>query len=722
MVHAQDYQQLCLRAALLAGCAMLAAPAFAQTAAPAAPPQKDLQEVVVTAQRRSEKLQNVPIAITALSGAQLTRAGVQTTADLNGVIPGLNFTSSLGAYGLPTVRGVGSNSNGPGIENPVVTYIDGVYMVSPAGSLVALHDVSQVAVLKGPQGTLFGRNATGGLIQITTLDPGQAPRFDFDGSVGTRQYSSENLFASVPFSPTLAGSIAASNEDLLEGFGHNLYNGHSVQAHRSTAVRGKLVWRPDQDTRVTLSADYSYYRASDPALRTIGLNAIGQLTPGGPSDIDSNIQPMVNVKQWGTSLTAARDFAGFQVLGITAWRENRLDTLLDGDQTPISIPFTPASVQNKERDSQFSQELQFLSTTPGPFSWVAGAYYLHSTGQYDPVTVVLPFVGTSIQNVTQRLNSYSAFAQGTYKLLPDTNLTAGIRYTLDKRSISGTDLLDLGFFTVPGGPPDDASRSFSAPTARVSIDHRFSPDLLAYVSYNRGFKSGTFSPQNFPVVVVQPETLNAYEIGAKTDLLDHRLRFNVAGFYYDYANKQDQQIDNGVEYLYDAKSVQMYGMDSDITLRVTDALQITAGASAIHAEYTDFQDAPVTTASPMGGNLVGTGNVSGSMVEDTPTWTVNIGPSYRLDMPFGTFTASANYYHNSGWYAAPDNRVRQGAYNVLNADLQFVPASYSYLSIDLWGHNLTDAIYSAQLNETQTGDNRVAAPRQTLGLTVGMHF
>lgn len=708
------------------------APGGPQTAAPPPPagsgPQAGVStaagasatvgEIVVTAQRRSENLQNVPIAVTALSGASLQKAGVAGTADLNNVVPGLNFTTSIGAYGLPTVRGIGSTSQGPGIENPVATYIDGVYIVSAAGSLLSLHDISQVAVLKGPQGTLFGRNATGGLIQVTTLTPTPDFHADLDASVGNRQATAQNVYLSGGLTDTLWANFAASNDDLLQGFGHDLATGQKVQTHRSSATRGKLLWQPDAKTQVTLSFDYSKYKGSDPAIRTVGETILGP-QPGGSWDVDTNVQPAVHVEQWGGSLTVRHEFDGFQVLSISAYRQSSLDTVFDGDQTPLAI----LSVENAERDSQVSQELQFLSTGAGPLSWVTGAYFLSSRGAYDPSTAIITGVpGPILDNTIQDLKSYALFAQGTYRFSDATHLTAGLRYTLDQRSIVATDVLDAFGALVPAAAPLSASKDFSAPTARVSLDHRFSPEVLGYISYNRGFKSGTFSPDNFPLVIVKPETLNAYEVGVKTDLFDKRVRIDLAGFYYDYDNKQVQQINNGIEYLYDAKSVQIYGLDADVIFRVTQNLQLNAGLSVIHSDYANFTNAPVTTLSPAGGNIVASGSVSGNSVEDTPSWTLNIGPSYKFTTPLGESTANLNFYHNSGWYAAPDNRIRQPAYNVVNADIMLVPTWDKHISIDFWGKNLGNAVYASQLDETQYGDNRVAAMGRTYGLTVGLHY
>ena len=166
----------------------------------------------------------------------------------------------------------------------------------------------------------------------------------------------------------------------------------------------------------------------------------------------------------------------------------------------------------------------------------------------------------------------------------------------------------------------------------------------------------------------------------------------------------------------------MYGLDADVTWRATENLTIAAGVSAISAKYTSFANAPVTTVAPAGGNVVTTGDVSGNDIEDMPPYTFNIGPSYRLPTRFGDFTFNVNYYHNAGWYAEPDTRIRQPSYDLVNADILIVPTTYSHVSVDIWCKNLTDAVYASQLNETEYGDNRVAAPGETYGITVGLHY
>ena len=209
-----------------------------------------VEEIVVTAQRRSERLQDVPIAMTALNAGALQDAGISDVSELAQAVPGLSFNTQLGGLGEPRIRGVGVASNGPGVENPVATYIDGVYYGSAASNLFGLSDVSQVAVLKGPQGTLFGRNATGGLIQVTTKEPSQKFSADVEGTVGTKETFGANIFVTGGLSERLAGSVAVNLDDRDEGFGKNLYTGLDVQTHHSVATRDKLLFQFDDDTKI----------------------------------------------------------------------------------------------------------------------------------------------------------------------------------------------------------------------------------------------------------------------------------------------------------------------------------------------------------------------------------------------------------------------------------------------------------------------------------------
>lgn len=680
-----------------------------------------LGDIVVTAQKRSENVQRVPIAITALDSQQLATAGISNTSELKQLTPGLNFSTALGGFGQPRIRGVGTTTTGPGIENPVATYVDGVYIGSAAGTLFSLNDVDQVAVLKGPQGTLFGRNATGGLIQVTTRAPSQTPTGDFSVGYGNYNTLSASGYLSGGLTDTLTASLAGIYEDQKDGYGHNLYNGSDVQKHQDGAVRGKLVFRPDDATKFTLSGDWSSLSGIDPAIHPTQGTLAGP-GPAGARDINQNVEPYLRTENYGASLTAQHDFTGVQLLEITAYRNSLLHSIIDGDQTPSPS----VKVDQTQRDQQVSQELQLLSTAPGPFKWVVGAFYFHDEGRYVPLATTVqaftPFGPIGINAIVkskQTLDSYAAFAQGTYAFGPSTNLTAGLRYTIDDRSIAANSATTTPFGT--NTTSTTASHSFKKLTWRLSLDHQFTPELLGYVSYNRGFKSGSFVPQVIPAQELQPETLDAYEIGLKSELLDRRVRFNIAAFYYNYDNIQINEILNGVLYPFDGSGARSYGFDADIEARVTHALTLTAGVSGIHDRYKSFPNGYTTTntinPTTFQFTVISPYDSTGNRLQDTPDWTADVGGTYTI----GPFTLAASYYYNDGYYVDPGNQRREPSYNLVDASLTW-RAQNGRFTLKGWAKNLTNALYSEQLDATSTGLNRVAAPPRTYGITAGLHF
>lgn len=709
--------------ALLAGVGLMVlaplTPALAQSAAPAKDQSFAIEEVVVTAQKREEFLQDVPIAVTAVTGAALEAKGVNSSMDLTNVVPGLNFTQAVGVYGLPVIRSIGTTSHGPGVENPVATYIDGVYMASASTSLMSLSDVAQVAILKGPQGTLFGRNATGGLIQITTKTPSR----DFSGDValtaGNVGSSAESLYLTGGLSDTLAANLAISNSQQSKGFGRNLYTGQYVGTQHSTAVRGKLLWRPDDNTDVTLSADYSKFHGALPLLRAVTKTIFNAPMAGGFHDVNLNVQPFSRAKQTGVSLTARHEFEKVQVLSITGYRESDVSSLFDADSTASPI----LAIDLNQSDRQLTQEFQILSTGDTRLSWVAGVFGMKGEGRYDPLrTLVGAAPGPIESSAKTKLTSYAIFGQATYKIDDATNFTAGLRYSSDKRHLNSSQVMIAPFGTVPTAAPQDVSKTFSDPTWRLSLDHRFSPRFMTYVSYNRGFRSGTFVPDLYPTKVLKPEVLDAVETGFKADLLDRRLRLNAAAFYYDYRNRQVLAIVNGVEVVYTAEKAVTYGLDADLEFRVTSDLSLTGGLSLIHAEYKTFSDALFSTLNPFGGATLASANADGKKLEATPDWTVNFGPTYHMSTSAGELTATVNYYRNSGWYAGPDNRQKQKAYDTVSASLLWVPSFSKNLTVQVWGKNLGDTDYATQLTQTAFSDNAEPAAGRTYGVTLGAHF
>jgi iron complex outermembrane recepter protein len=697
------------------------APSGANEASPAAS-QGGLEEIVVTAQKRSERLQDVPIAVTALSGEALTSKGLASTLDIAAAMPGLTYTLVAGSA-APRIRGIGTATALGGNENSVATYVDGVYYASPTSSTLTLNNIEQVAVLKGPQGTLFGRNATGGLIQITTLDP----KHDFSGrataSYGTKDTLGASLYVTGGLSDQVAADLAVSFEDQRDGFGKNLFNGKDVNKARNFSLRSK--WRFDfgPATTLTISGDYAFLKSAGPARRPASgsIPITGVPFAGGDFDVNSNIQPLYKDKQGGGSVKLIHHFDSFDIVSLTAYRKSSTDLVFDADGLPVAIVGADARLKAR----QFSQELQAISTGRGPFSWTLGLYYFSAKAGYDPIVISLPPLVQTIHSF-QRTRAPAIYGQGTYKFGHGTSLTLGLRYSAEKRYIDANGTIftrATGITTTPAPLSDKLSAKRL--TWRIALDQRLSRDVMVYASYNRGFKSGGFNPTTIFAGAAEsfaPEKLDAYELGVKSDLLDRRLRINAAGFYYRYSNIQLATFSNGLQRITNATDARIYGLDADITAKPLDQLTLTAGLSYIHSRFGDFPNAQISTARPGGGNLITSGDATGNKVPFTPNWTLSLGLDYVVPLGQGNLKFSGEFFHSDGWAAEPDNRLKQKPYNLLNASLTWSLDRDKGIAVTAWGKNLTNKVYAVTLQTQNTTDIFVPAAGRTIGATIAYKF
>jgi len=790
------YFHTAFRSALLtgAGCAsLLSGTAQAQTTATATPdasvatPPLDNQQtedIVVTAQKRSENAQNVPIAITALDGQKIASTGVAGIEGLRSAVPALNVTTAVSGFGLPRIRGIGATGQGAGIENPVAVYVDGVYYGAAFGVLQSLFDTQQVAVLKGPQGTLFGRNATGGLIQIQTQDP--TFLWKGRGEVGYGNYNTVSAAAVVsgPLSDKLAISLSGQYENRDKGFGRNLFTGSDVQTATEWAGRAKLLFKPVDGTKFLLSGDFNGRNSVDPAFVNFARNTLGQDVPtvikalgGDPQrDINTDVDPYSEARQWGVSLTYDQELGGVSLKSITAYRRSTLTSLFDPDGTTNRS----LVIDNRQLDKQFTQEVNLLSSGSGAFQWVVGGYYMNDYAGLLPFsrTQGLAIAGTvgpagRIDNVTRvRLNSYSAFAQGTYAIDRATHLTAGIRYTKDERSFEGETVLfnSITSATIVA-PYTPAKLDFGKASWRLSLDHRFSPELLVYASYNRGFRAGAFGPQvvGTTIPILTPEVVDAYEVGLKSDLFDRRVRLNLSAYYNDQSTVQVMQVISGVQQIYNAKGARIYGLEGDLTVAVTNNFHLFGGFAWTHARYKSFTDAVISIPFPTsstfsttqysyvdstsgatianttclgvfvpptittqagrdayyraqtGGNCLLRGDASGNRLQNTPELTLSLGGNLDVPTSIGKFSLSGNLYYNGGYVGTPDERVVQPAFTTLAASLTWhAPGDNLYAR--LWARNLTNAFYRSQIGASNSGDNGYSGPPRTYGLSLGFKF
>jgi len=681
-------------------------------------------DIIVTAQRRSERLQDVPVAVTVIGTSQLQAVGVQSSIDLRIAAPSLNSTNASG-FVANSIRGVGSLGYAPGLESPVGLYIDGVYLAAPQAGELTLNSVENIEVLKGPQGTLFGRNATGGLIQITTATPGSTFKGNANVSYGNLNTLVGSLYLSGPLSKDLAADIAVSGRR-RDGIGKNLFDGKDVGAvGHDVNARSKIVWTPGAET--TITAIGNYWDGEDTNGWFVGYpGKTSGFVPGFVApDLGYDANTDRETRQIGWSALGAlkiqQDVGNVRIVSTSAYRRGVLDLVRDLDFTDRSL----VALRLQQKDKQFSQELQFSSIGKSRLRYTAGLYYFYLGSQYSPLDVDLSLfapVGADISsNERQKGRSFAGYGQATYEIVPDTNLTLGGRYTTERRTTydaTQTITIPAANIVIPASFPDrsQTARKF---TYRISLDHRFSDEVLAYASFNTGFKSGGYNTGAPGEPGYGPENLYAYEVGIKTDLLDRRLRVNVSSFYYDYKDIQVQRLGLASLIVFNGAQARIYGVDADFTAVLSPEFSVTGGLNWIDTRFQNFPQCPLS--SPAGGVPLSIGSCAGNQVPFAAKFSGSLTASYTRDVGTGKLAASGNMYYNSGYFFETDNVLRQTRYAKLGASLKWT--ALSGVSVGVYGRNLTDR-RTLLLAGSQTSGNTSAAyadPRE-YGVSLGYKF
>ncbi|HEX8484537.1 TonB-dependent receptor [Sphingomonas sp.] len=699
--------------ALLAGTA-LTTPALAQVStaeqpkpepqtvtAPLPAQNEGLQDIIVTAQRRSENLQEVPVSVVAITAEDALVRGVTGTLALTATVPGLVINNPA-SVGNPYLRGVGSNLFDPSAEQGVALYVDGVYIASPQANLFSFNNIEQIEVLRGPQGTLFGRNATGGVIQITTRKPSSTPSADL--SVGYGNYDAVTVggYVTGGLAENLAVDLAGLYENQGEGFGRNLTLNRDQYhlARGNYSLRSKMLWEPGAGTSITLAGDYAHAVSTAAYQKPQGtISPTDGSTYPGEFNSNGDLYNRNRVNTGGASLRVEQDIGTITVMNIASYRKANIRYDLDNDVTARRA----GNVNFRNGAHNWSNELQIIGPDTGTFKWIVGGYYFDSVGEYFQVLIN----GNRSNEDKQRAVAWAGFGQATAQISARTDLTLGLRYTTEKQTFTQT-------FSVVRRE----EQSFDKLTWRAALRHEFTEDVSAYVSYNRGFKSGGYNLR-LPGNSFQPETLDAYEVGLKTELFDRRLRFNVGGFWYDDKNVQVLSAFLGGTITSNAAAARIRGFEADFEAAVTPEFRLSGGLSIQGGEYTSYpngvsltQNGVRTFVDQRGNETIVTPPFSGTL---TATYNADLGDSGRLQ-PSVTLTYNDRYYWQS------DNRLTQPAFTLLNASLLWTSPSKRF-DVRLWGKNLTDATYYiARLGVTGLGDVQEQAAPRTFGVTLGVHM
>jgi iron complex outermembrane recepter protein len=688
-----------------------------------------LSEVVVMAQRREQRSQDVPIDVSVVGGASVEGVGPLDTSTIVASVPGLDFSRQASSGGTPFLRGVGTSSVTVGAENSIATYVDDVYLAAPAANIFRLSNLDRIEVLAGPQGTLFGRNATGGVIQVFTLNPSFTPSGHASIGYGNFNEVTGSVYATSGLTDTLAGNIALEADHQGEGWGRALANGREVFHERDFSARSKLLWNPADSTRVLISGDFARFDSDIGAnfAPLPGTYAPTGLTNPGKFNSLSFGHDFSVVHQGGVSAKVESDFDLATLVSITAWRRVYQDAFLDQDSVPapiVSIPYTPWT-------RSFSQELQLRSREKSKLTWILGGYYLQSAAAYDPLGVggaaIAPLPPTALAQTVARqtVNSFAGFAQASYEILPRTDLTLGARYTRDNYTIHGYQFIQF----ADGSAGSDfaqgsQSSSFSKPTFLVSLDHKLTEDLMVYGSFSRGFKSGGYNILAYTSPPVSPEVLDAYQFGLKSEWLDHRIRFNSSLYDYDYKNLQVQFIGTGASYSVNAGRARIKGGDAQLSVLPVKNLTLTAAVSGIDGKYTEFPLGFTYVPNPpdVGGNTqILNQDLSGKQTARSPKWTTNFGIDYSIPLTAGIIDLAGKYYYNRGFYWDPANQLAQPSYQLVSASVGWKAPSGRW-EATLWGNNLLNNFYYSFATVSTFGFQTSPAEPRTYGVTFRTNF
>ncbi len=652
---------------------MHAAPTLAQEAS------AGLEEVTVTARKRSESLQEVPIAITAVSEEDYRRQQFSDLKDMAYSIPNFNVYNNQTTTNssAPYIRGLGQDDSTPVQEQGVATYVDDVYMARSQGALVDLLDFERIEVLRGPQGTLYGRNSSGGAIRFITRKPDlDESRFIADATFGS--FNRTDFRAS--FSTPIVEGKTAVKLDLVsrdrDGYITRLSDGRDVQRIDRQAARVALRHAFSDAVTLDVTLDAARDRSGMQSPTPIGPAPGGSL-PGGYAPLTGDIYttagdaPDVNTFDgWGGSSTLTWETGLGQFKAVTAYRrfDNEFGSDLGGRTGNLDL-------YRFLDQRQFTQELQLASGGDGRLDWVVGFFYLDESFNNEDAFLFF-------HDYTQESKSVAAYGEATFAVSDAVNVTVGGRYTRDKKTID-MDFVGLGgAFSVNG-----LSKSFSEFSPKLGLDWKISDDVLLYASVSEGYKAGAFQgfPQNLTdltVEILKPENVLAYEVGAKTEWSDGRVILNGALFFSDYSDKQLNAFNPGT-LGFVARSVdsEIQGAELELTARPNESLAIFASAGFIDAKITKSAFPTDPLVPPRGRKL-----------NFVPEFSGKVGFSYDVGLANGgSVILGANVAYQSKVFFAVTNEpfASQKAHELVDAQIGYRTPDENW-QITLGVRNATD--------------------------------
>ncbi|MFT6758215.1 MAG: iron complex outermembrane receptor protein [Chitinophagales bacterium] len=716
-----------------------------------------LEEVIVTAQKRSQNLQDVPLTISAFSAEKISDYGITDIKSLAAVTPGLVVSSTQGSP-APYIRGVGTRLSGIGLGPSISVYVDDRY-VGASGASLEMPDIERVEVLKGPQGTLYGRNSIGGTLRIITKDPGEEWAGSVEATVGN--YNQRDLEGIIggPVTDNFRLQVAAAQYN-RDGYADNLVDTSPLSTQGNDEyddrdafrIRTKAIWDITEDVSLKLTSswaetdDTNGFRQNslDAAPVNIGLS-LGAITGDDGSTVAHSTAGNAESESYYHDLALAVSFENFDFLSLTTYSDSETTGIFENDGGSINWLGGATSGEGQT----FSQEFRATSNGDEALQWIVAAEYYDTEANAALTAASFRFPGRTAALGLQTVNteSLALLAKLTYSFSDQWVVSAGARYT-DESKEQTTDDLATGVINFSGGPlPFESEDSWTELTPTITIQN-FTDSGMFYFTYSQGFKSGGFNnPANSLVngsvtPILEPEILDNFELGYKGEFYDGRLRLNGAAYYYDYTDLQVTRAAGSgnapVLVTENAADASVVGLEMDFSWLATDQLVLSGGFNALDTEYKDYDASAkipcreVPTCTSARGAPAGSGytdvfyDASGDSLLRAPELTAFLSARYGFKLETAEVPLVVSYSYSDDFFydfSASDStsELEQDAVGLLQARLSYVPDEGSW-QVSLWGNNLTDEEYYSEKVANGSSLRVNYQPPRTYGVDVRYDF
>lgn len=656
-----------IRAAAVSGLAIMTAVSVAQAA-----DSMVIEEIIVTAQKRAESLQRVPVALTAVTAGEIDNKFLVNMQDIKKLVPNLYMEEALSAVTTPKafIRGIGVDNQVYSFDSPIGFYVDNVYYARVTGAMGDLFDLERVEVLRGPQGTIYGRNSSVGAIRLVTKEPNlQDVEFMVEGAVGSKRQRNARMMVNVPIQQDRIGWRMALSTRNNDGWMTNLTTGEKHMTEDIDAGRMSLLFTPNEAWRILLRGDYMSDTSRTRAASNFLINPDDDIYT---FEASPEAQFIDNIRPWGTSATVEWSGNGVDVTSITAYRDLKYRNANDVDGRADVRSF---EVDRQDLDQwQITQEVFATGENIGnaPLRWVAGAYYLHEKNTFHWALRI--FAPPTTQRFEQDTDSFATYAQLTYPVTDRINITGGGRYTYEKKSIEAIQFFPDGTLNENFFFAD--SITANKITWRAAVDYQANDDLMLYASASTGFRSGGFNGSARDQAAILdgsfgPEDSFSIESGFKSQFLDNRVRFNAAYFWALYENLQQAiTLSDGTISTQNVEAT-VHGLEADILAIPLQGLELNA---AVGLMFDNIKNSDLE-------------------LKNTPKWNIRAGAAYTIPLggTSGSLRLGADVNYNTTSFNDTNNApfTETGAYAIVDAYATY-ESEDGHWSLSLAGFNLTD--------------------------------